>query len=324
MKQDFARLFAATLLLMTAWTNAAFARDAVLEGKENWLFAGWESLTEARPSAEKSSIQLIADVGRDLARRKIKLIVVLVPLKPRYYPALLPDGAALSDAVLKRYDFLLTELRAAAVTAVDVRDAFKTVIARKQEVFYRADFHWTTFAAEATADQLAAVIKETGPLPGKPGSGMQLGEWINDRHLGDLAANFLSPERKRAIGPETYTIRKSAKGAGGLLDGEPAPVAVVGNSFVQPYFGFPQRLSNGIDRPVSLKWNPGDIGPWATLLQYLRSEEFRSSPHRFLVWQFNEAQLQNGPDAVGAWAAASIQKPADWRVQISTAIDNLK
>src|SRR5215216_50635 len=304
-------LMAATAVFFATMITS-FARDAVLEGKQNWLFAGWESLTTAKPAAEKSSIGLIAGASRQFAKKNIKLIVLIVPLKPRYYEPQLPDGVAMSDEIRKRYDVLLTELRSSGVTAIDVRDAFKIVIAGKQEVFNRADFHWTTFAAEATADQVAASILSSGPLPGKPGTGMKLGDWINDRHLGDLAANFLSPERKRAIGPEAYVIRQAPKADAGLLDSDPAPVAVVGNSFVQPYFGFSQRLSNKIDRPVSLKWNPGDVGPWATFLQYLKSPEFTDSPPQFLVWQFNEAQLQNGPDAVGEWAAPGIIGPAEW------------
>jgi alginate O-acetyltransferase complex protein AlgJ len=320
MKKILKKWLAAALLLSCA--GAATAGDSVLEGKENWLFAGWESLTVTNPAAEKSSIQLLAQTDRALAQRNIRLIIVVVPIKPRYYQALLPDGANISDAVQRRYDFLLTELKSASLTAVDVRDAFKEVIERKHDVFYRADFHWTTFAAETTADQVAAAIKNQGPLPGKPGSGTQLGEWINDRHLGDLAANFLSPERKRAIGPDAYMIRKAVPTSAGLVDADPAPVAVVGNSFVQPYFGFPQRLSNAIDRPVSLKWYPGDVGPWSTMLQYFQSAEFKSNPPKFVIWQFNEAQVQNGPDAVGEWASPGIMSPTDWRASVTSAIAN--
>ena len=299
------------------------ARDAVLEGKSNWLFAGWESLTATNPEAEKASVKLISEVGHLLADRNIKLVVAVVPLKPRYYETLLPDGVAMSNAVRDRYDRLLVELRAAGVNAPDVREAFKVVLAGKNEVFYRTDFHWTTFAAEATADLVAGVIAaDAPPLSGRPGTGAQLGEWINDRHLGDLAANFLPPERKRAIGPEAYVIRGTIKAAAGLLDADPASVAVVGNSFVQPYFGFPQRLSNKIDRPVALKWNPGDIGPWATLLQYLQSGEFTGNPIKYLVWQFNEAQIQNGPDAVGEWAPQSISSAAEWRSKVAGALKN--
>lgn len=321
MTRSFIRWLAAAIVLAA---SPALARDAVLEGKANWLFAGWESLTNAKPDAEKASIQLIAQVNRALAKRNIKLIVAIVPLKSRFYETLLPDGVAMSDGVRMRYDFLLTELGSEGVIAPDLREAFRAVVTGKHEVFYRGDFHWTTFAAEASADQIADVINSKGTLPGKPGSGMQLGDWMNDRHLGDLAANFLSPERKRTIGPESYVIRTPAKNGSGLLDAEPAPVAVVGNSFVQSYFGFPQRLSNRIDRPVSLKWHPGDIGPWATLLQYLQSSEFKTAPLSFLVWQFNEAQIQNGPDAVGEWAAQGITSPLEWRAKMTEAIANQK
>ncbi|MBI5261816.1 MAG: twin-arginine translocation pathway signal [Bradyrhizobium sp.] len=323
MTRRLTRWLAAAIVLLNAG-SPSLARDAIVEGKSNWLFAGWESLSVAKPEAEMASVQLIAEINRVLSERGIKLIVAIVPLKPRYYETLLPEGMAISEPVRKRYDFLLSELRSQGVSAPDLRDAFKAVVLGKQEVFYRTDFHWTTFAAEASADQIAAEIISKSPLPGKAGSGTQLGDWMNDRHLGDLAANFLSPERKRAIGPDTYVIRTPPRNNQGLLDAEPAPVAVVGNSFVQPYFGFPQRLSNRIDRPVSLKWNPGDLGPWATLLQYLQSSEFKSNPVRFLVWQFNEAQLQNGPDAVGEWAAQGIVSAADWRLKTAEAIRNRK
>lgn len=306
---------------LLALASSAMARDAVIEGKSNWLFAGWESLTIAHPDTERTSIKLISDVARLLAQKNVRLIVAIVPLKPRYYESLLPDGSTMSDVVRGRYDRELTELRAAGVNAPDIRDSFKTVVADKKELFYRTDFHWTTFAAEATADLIAGVITAQGSLPGNTGGGARLGEWMNDRHLGDLAANFLPPERKRAIGPEAYVIRTAVKPAAGLLDNDPPPVAIVGNSFVQPYFGFPQRLSNRIDRPVALKWNPGDVGPWATLLQYLQSVEFTTSV-RYLVWQFNEAQIQNGPEAVGEWTSQSISSPVEWRSKVTDALAN--
>jgi len=50
--------------------------------------------------------------------------------------------------------------RVSGVAAIDVRDAFRTVIAGKQEVFYRADFHWTALA-EATA----AIEQDRPPVP---------------------------------------------------------------------------------------------------------------------------------------------------------------
>ena len=44
----------------------------------------------------------------------------------------------------------------------------------------------------------------------------------------------------------------------------------------------------------------------ATLQRYLKLAKFTGSPPQFVVWQFNEAQLQNGPDAVVEWAAQAL------------------
>src|SRR5256885_3035674 len=81
------------------------------------------------------------------------------------------------------------------------------------------------------------------------------GDWSSDvcssdLRYGDLAELFLTAEERKQIGREVYTVRRQAP-AKGLLDDEPAPVHVTGHSMVQPYFGFPQKLSNLLDRPVS-------------------------------------------------------------------------
>ena len=99
---------------------------------------------------------------------------------------------------------------------------------------------------------------------------MKLGDWINDRHLGDLAANFLSPERKRAIGPEAYVIRQAPKSD----RSRPTPDCWTAirrrwpwsaTALCSPISDFPSGCRT--NRPACLaEWNPGDIGPWATLL----------------------------------------------------------
>ena len=156
----------AIAFLLAAWRPAAGA-DAVIEGKDNWLFAGWESLTVDRPAAERSSIQLIADVNRSLAQQNIKLIVALVPIKPRYYKALLPEGLSIAEAVEKRYDFLLVELRSAGIAAPDLRDALKKVITGKQE--YRPIF--TGRHSQRRPPPIKSQMSSSvGPLPGS-GSG---------------------------------------------------------------------------------------------------------------------------------------------------------
>ncbi len=310
----------ACALVIVGATTARAAEPSVIEGRDNWLFPAWEGLTKANLAGERASIKDIAHLARQLESHNIVLLAAIIPLKARYYRDKLPAGKIVEKMVDERYDRLLTEFSEAGVRVVDLRPAFRDVAEKKLDTFYRADFHWTTAAAEASALEVSRSIGSLGALPGVAGTGDKLGEWVRDRHLGDLAANFLAPDRKREIGPDTYMIRKPPLVDKALIDDSDAPVAVVGNSFVQPYFGFPQALSNAIDRPVRLKWNPGDAGPWATMLEYVHGSEFREQPPKVIVWQLNEAQVESGPDANGIWTPKGVMSETDWLINIDQAL----
>jgi alginate O-acetyltransferase complex protein AlgJ len=135
---------------------------------------------------------------------------------------------------------------------------------------------------------------------------------------GDLAA-LLPPDRKRAIGKDRFIVREEADGGGLLPDATPV-VQVVGNSMVQPYLGFPQRLSHTLARPVGLTWKFGDTGPWKTLLDYLESPAFVQQKPQAVVWQFNEGQMAYGPGASGQWDASSIMAEAAWLDRVEKAL----
>ena len=92
----------------------------------------------------------------------------------------------------------------------------------------------------------------------------------------------------------------------------PAPVHVTGHSMVQPYFGFPQKLSSLLDRPVSLNWKPGNVGQWTMLLEYLESPAFKAHKPQVLVWQMFEPTYSYGPNAAGQWDNASLMPSATW------------
>ena len=89
---------------------------------------------------------------------------------------------------------------------------------------------------------------------------------------------------------------------------------------VQPYFGYPQKLSNALDRPVSVNWKPGNVGPWIVLLEYLESDDFRTNPPQVLVWQMFEPSYPQGPDARGQWDNASIMSDSAWRQRMQKAL----
>ncbi|WP_457318069.1 alginate O-acetyltransferase AlgX-related protein [Stenotrophomonas sp. P5_B8] len=292
----------------------------VMIGKDGWLFPAWGSLTEVDAPAINRNTQLIAQARAALAAAGVKLEVLVLPDKALFYEDKLPDGKRMSDAVRGRYALVHDGLVKADVPAVDALQVLRQVKQGGKDVFYRSDQHWTQPAADAVAVAVAAQVRQQVPqLEGQAGSGMALGSEIKERRFGDLAELFLTDDQRKAIGRDTFTVRRQAEQQS-LLDDAPAPVHVTGHSMVQPYFGFPQKLSNVLDRPVSVNWKPGNVGHWVMLLEYLESPEFRQHKPQVLVWQMFEPSYVQGPEARGQWDNASIMTPQQWTARLNKAL----
>ena len=295
------------------------AASAVITGEGGWLFPAWESLSKVDNPSTTRNIALVKQLQQNLAREHISLVVLVVPMKAPFYASRLPANQPLSPAVMQRYDHLQSELTQAGLTTLNIKPVLQRTEHGKQTAFYRADYHWTAWSAENTADATAQLITERYRLQGEPGGGAALGQWFDRRAFGDLASNFLPAIKRKSIGRDIYTVRHQAQNDL-LIDDAPAPVQVIGNSFVQPYLGFTQKLSNALDRPVALTWNPGDVGPWATLLQYLESTDFAQHKPQVIVWQFNEGQFHLGPDAAANWNAKGVTLLSQWHQRINKAL----
>jgi len=313
----------ASAALLAACATAAQAQQAssiVIQGKDNWLFPGWGSLTQVDMRGIDASTQLVRETRDALAAKGIQLEVLVLPDKTFFYQDKLPDGKALSADVKKRYQTIQDKLKQAGIATIDDEAVLQRVKSSGQEVFYRTDQHWTQAAADATADALAQRIKtDVKTLAGKPGTGMPLGSVVNERRYGDLAELFLTPDQRKQAGRETFTVRRQSDSQS-LVDDTPAPVHVTGHSMVQPYFGFPQKLSNALDRPVSVNWKPGNVGHWVMLLEYLESPAFKQNKPQVLVWQMFEPTYAQGPEARGLWDNASIMSAETWRSRMKAAI----
>nr|WP_244109452.1 twin-arginine translocation pathway signal [Burkholderia anthina] len=305
-----------------AGAHAQQTSSIVINGKDGWLFPGWGSLTQVDVRGIDNSTQLIAQARDLLAARGVKLEVLLLPDKTLFYEDRLPDGRALSPEVKARYGQIVSKLAQAGIPTFDDAAVLRRVKSSGQEVFYRTDQHWTQVAADATAEATAAMIgRDVSKLDGRPGTGMTLGQLFNERRYGDLAELFLTAEEKKQVGREVYSVRRQTDGQS-LVDDAPAPVHVTGHSMVQPYFGFPQKLSSLIDRPVSVNWKPGNVGPWIVLLDYVESPAFRQERPQVLVWQMFEPTFAQGPDAAGLWDNASILSANAWLDRVKTALSH--
>ena len=302
--------------------GAAHAQPDLLAiiGKDNYLFPAWGTTDAPDWVAIDATVARVADVNRRLAARGIALVAPVLPSKKLFYADKLLPADALTPEMLGRYAGIRDRLAAAKIPGLDVETLFRAVQAKGEQIYYRTDQHWTQAGADAVAQATADLIHQLVPkLAGQPGTGLALGAIAKERRYGDLAERFLSPEQRRTAGREIFTVRRATEQTG-LLDSAAAPVHVSGNSMVQPYFGFPQKLSNLIDRPVSVNWKPGDVGFWVVLMEYLESAAFRAHPPQVIVWQLFEPNLHLGPNAKGLWDSASLISEQDWSRRLEAAL----
>ena len=307
---------AATVLLSTA----IWAEVRVIEGSEGWLFPTWENMTMVDKPRIDANLTAIATVKDQLAERGIQLIVLVVPMKASFYADRLPKSHPISSAVMQQYEYIDAGFHAAGVKTVGVANALRALEQTKQLAFFRTDYHWSAQGAEASADATAVLVQRQVKFDKEPEGGNKLGEWVNTRRYGDLATRFMTAEQRVTLRREVFRIRSEPKEAKSLLDDDPAEIHVVGNSFVQPYLGFPQKLSQAMNRPVSLTWNYGNVGPWAIFLKYLESDDYRTNKPKVILWQLNEPRMDAGPDSKNSWDGASLMSMETWMQRVRTSI----
>jgi alginate O-acetyltransferase complex protein AlgJ len=126
-------------------------------------------------------------------------------------------------------------------------------------------------------------------------------------HVNDLA-RLLPAAQREQFPVQTYMMRPVQGGAGedALIDDVAADVALLGNSYMQPRYGFSSILSNQLMRPVSLMWDVNQVGPYRMMLRYLASGMFRQQRPRLIVWNIHELDLEYQPDRQDIWGQNAV------------------
>ncbi len=283
----------------------------VLIGRDGWLFsAAAEPPGTYVRAVDQSVADLITEAAGIIRAAGIEPVLVLLPSKNRVYRP--QTGSPTSPPeFMRRYGFLLGELRRAGTIAPDVDAIFRRSIEQRPAdgLYFRTDTHWTPRGAELAAAVLAQALRESGKLGPAPRPGTRLADPVTQTHtIGDLQR--LLPEGRRGqFPPEEYRIRLPVQaGAAGLLDDGAADVALVGPSFLEPRYSYHNIVSNQLGRAVQLSWRPNTTGPYGILLEYLRSTEFRTQRPKVLVWHLLEINMASGPN-VGDWNRFAMPAP---------------
>lgn len=69
------------LALAAAGAQAQRASSIVIQGKDNWLFPGWGSLTQVDTRGIDAATQLVRETRDALAARGVQLEVLVLPAK---------------------------------------------------------------------------------------------------------------------------------------------------------------------------------------------------------------------------------------------------
>lgn len=299
------RAFPLKTLGVNLWAAIDYAlfdegRPGVVVGRDGWLYTDEEfKLDDDSPVLVERHLALIDWVKRTLAARNIALLVAVVPAKARVYPEHLErrQPPALRQGLYAR---ALDALHAEGVATADLLqplDAGK----RRQPTFLRTDTHWTPWGAQLAAQAVAARVGDAVHASGRfrtqfEGARAHRGDLFNFLPLDPWFAWLLpAPDR-------LARFRTVASGGGDLLGADPAAeVALVGTSYsAEPQWNFAGALKQALHADV-LNYARDGEGPFAPMLAYLQSADFRTSPPRLVIWEVPERYLPLPQPALAAY-----------------------
>ncbi len=306
---------AAAAAAMLPWAPPARAAtvNMVTVGRDGWLFPVWDQVRHSDAATVRRVTETLNEAIAILAAAKIEVAVSLTPAKSRVYRDYLPDDVRWAAEAEQRYGLALAQLRQPGTLVPDQAALFAQLRTQRsnEPLFFKADTHWTAFGAGQSATLLAQEARNKLHLPqgGKPGIQLAAPETITQEH-NDLAS--LLPAAEQSKYPfQSYAVRKpAAAGGSALLANDAADVLVMGNSYMQPAYGYASVVSEQLDRPVSLFWKVHQMSPYWTMLQYLASDVFAKQRPRLIVWNLAEGDMESAANNSGTWGSTAMPPAA--------------
>ncbi len=285
-------------------------RTGVLVGEDGWLFTDEEFKSD--PSAERKLVQtadFIAGVGKRLNSGGTRLVVAVVPAKADIYPEKLGRYRFPAEPA-GRYAKTLDLLASRHIVAPDLKKALLGQ-KRREQVFLKADTHWTPAGAVMAANVLG------GQWHGSPqaqAATYTLQQTARFDVVGDLN-RFIGG----AIpGEETIPLYEAASTAPeapavDLFGAPDVPVVLVGTSYsANPNWGFEAALKASLGADVVNVAEQGE-GPFKPMADYVGSPSFRQSPPKLVIWEIPVRFMLSldpaGPlDGIAAGSAVSASR----------------
>ena len=290
--------------------SQAASANGVAVGRDGWLFSAWEDIRRSDPAMIGRVTDTLNAAVALLKQAGIQVAISLTPEKSRVYREFLPEDFKWNPAAEKRYALALELLRRPGTVVPDQATLFATL--RQQQpatpFFFKADTHWTAVGAAESAKLMASEIKAKIKLPPSSKPGIQLApasDAVQERN--DLV--MMLPAGDQSKYPfQHFPMRKPvAAGGSGLLDDDTADVVVIGNSYMQPAYGYANDLSAELGRPTSLYWKVHQQSLYFTMLSYIRSDGFKKNRPKLIVWNLAEDDMEVSANNPGTWGQTAMQ-----------------
>lgn len=253
---------------------------------------------------------LIGDLARlsdALALQGTTLVYLPVPPKGMTMPDFLPDEARLygfdPEVARRIYQSTLVKLRDAGVMTVDMLTPL-TNTDPAVDLFFKADFHWTTAGAQRAAQAVASAIAEDADYAGLVTADFETAPAGPEQFVSAMR-KLLQKSCVDAL-PEamTETYRTvEVVDADAVVDifgsNGADTISLVGTSFSEvAQFNFPGFISQYSGLNVrNLAISGGN--QFASISSYLTSKSFAEDRPRYLIWENpiynNLAQFGDGP-----------------------------
>lgn len=237
-----------------AAVGPAFLAPATLERRRR---PGWRPFPAPRPDP----VAGLAQLGRQLHRRGIRLVVVPVPSKVAIYPERLAAGDWREPVRNPSVAPLVAALEREGVTVYDPGPELFRAGRARADLFLDADSHWSPAGVEATARGLAAFLRQRVRLPERaPARFVRRPRRI--ARPTDLERLLGLAPRGPPEGPadELEVVEIAWPDGRRFRSGRAASdVVLLGDSFSMVYnelghqpvsAGFPEHLAAALDRPV--------------------------------------------------------------------------
>lgn len=280
--------------------------EKALRGRDGWTYyhPGVRYLTEpyfrdGELGPGDDPIAAIVDFAKELRRRGLELLVVVIPGKASIHPEHLVAGMQPSKELHRHARRFSAELRAANIPHVDLHRPLSRARLRGATLYMASDTHWNGLGIRIAARQIARWVKRR-PWYAKLARTRYRRERTVVAREGDIPTMTRIPRRERLFPKERAVCYRVYHPRGDVYEDDvSSPVMLLGDSFSRVFqtdeprgAGLIANLAYELQLPLSSIVNDG--GASTLVRQQLARDPAQLADKALVIWTFVERDIRFG------------------------------